>query len=90
LFLYKAERDLLGWTGDTGAYLRTAMEALVVFGAPPEKYWPYDGRPPSTNTKYGVEPPAFCCAFGANYQTVKYCSTNNAGPTPVRQRVVSI
>ena len=35
LFLYKAERDLLGWTGDTGAYLRTAMEALVLFGAPP-------------------------------------------------------
>jgi C1A family cysteine protease len=23
LFLYKASRNLLGWTGDTGAYLRT-------------------------------------------------------------------
>src|SRR6266404_1412212 len=42
LFVYKTERDLLGWTGDTGAYLRTAMEALVLFGAPPERYWPYD------------------------------------------------
>ena len=38
LFLYKVERELLGWTGDTGAFLRTAMQALVMFGAPPEKY----------------------------------------------------
>ena len=29
LFVYKTERNLLGWTGDTGAYLRTAMEALA-------------------------------------------------------------
>src|SRR2546427_632073 len=42
LFVYKTERDLLGWKGDTGAYLRTAMEALVLFGAPPERYWAYD------------------------------------------------
>ena len=72
LFLYKAERNLLGWVGDTGAYLRTAMEALVLFGAPPERYWPYDVRPASTNTHFDVEPTAFCYAFGANYQSVKY------------------
>src|SRR5215831_17436824 len=52
LFLYKVERDLLGWKGDTGAFLRTAMDALVMFGAPAERYWPYDGRPPATNTRY--------------------------------------
>ena len=79
LFLYKVERDLLGWTGDTGAYLRTAMEALVLFGAPPEKYWPYDGRPAASNTHYDVEPPAFCYAFGANYQTLKYFRLDPAG-----------
>lgn len=66
LFLYKAERDLLGWTGDTGAYLRTAMEALVVFGAPPERYWPY------VVAQYDNEPPAFCYAFGANYKAIRY------------------
>ena len=54
LFVYKTERDLLGWRGDTGAYLRTAMEALVLFGAPPERYWEYDPRPASTNTHYDV------------------------------------
>jgi C1A family cysteine protease len=72
LFVYKTSRDLLGWTGDTGAYLRTAMEALVMFGAPPESYWAYDVRPPASNTRFDVEPTAFCYALGANYQALKY------------------
>lgn len=84
LFVYKTERDLLGWTGDTGAYLRTAMEALVLFGAPPERYWAYDPRPPSTNTRYDVEPPAFCYAFGANYQAIQ--SSDWTGPGLHRRR----
>jgi C1A family cysteine protease len=82
LFIYKAERDLLGWTGDTGAYLRTAMEALVLFGAPPDKYWPYDGQPPATNPHYDVEPPAFLYAFGANFQAVRYYRHDPPGVAP--------
>jgi len=82
LFVYKTERDLLGWAGDTGAYLRTAMEALVLFGAPPERFWPYDGRPAATNTHYDVEPSAFCYAFGQNYQGVKYFRLDPAGSSP--------
>ena len=35
LFLYKVSRGLLHWTGDTGAFLRTTMGALVLFGVPP-------------------------------------------------------
>jgi C1A family cysteine protease len=84
LFVYKTERDLLGWTGDTGAYLRTAMEALVLFGAPPERYWPYDGHPPASNTRFDVEPPAFCYAFGANYQAVRYFRLDPPGLTPAQ------
>lgn len=34
LFLYKATRNLLHWTGDRGAFLRTTMAAMVLFGAP--------------------------------------------------------
>lgn len=34
LFLYKATRDLLHWTGDRGAFLRTTMGAMVLFGVP--------------------------------------------------------
>jgi C1A family cysteine protease len=84
LFLYKAERDLLGWTGDTGAFLRTAMEALVLFGAPPERYWPYDGKPAASNTRFDVEPPAFCFAFGANYQSIKYFRLDPTGTSPAQ------
>ncbi|MGH7770344.1 MAG: C1 family peptidase, partial [Candidatus Binatia bacterium] len=72
LFVYKATRNLQHWTGDTGAYLRTAMEALVLFGAPPEEYWPYDGAPADSNPHFDVEPPAFAYAFAANYQAIKY------------------
>lgn len=66
LFLYKTTRNLLKWTGDTGAFLRTTMGALVLFGVPPEEYWPY------VVTKFDVEPPAFCYAFAQNYQAIKY------------------
>jgi C1A family cysteine protease len=37
LFLYKATRNLMHETGDTGAFLRTTMGALVLFGVPPEE-----------------------------------------------------
>jgi C1A family cysteine protease len=78
LFLYKAERDLLGWVGDTGAYLRTAMQAMVLFGAPPERYWPYN------IAKFDVEPSAFCYAFGANFQSLVYFRMDPIGTTPVQ------
>jgi C1A family cysteine protease len=73
LFLYKATRDLLHWTGDTGAFLRKTMEAMVLFGVLPEEYWPYKpfdviGPQPMFDT----EPPAFCYAFAQNYQAISY------------------
>ena len=84
LFVYKVERDLLGWTGDTGAYLRTAMEALTLFGAPPERYWPYDPRPPASNPRFDLEPTAFCYAFGANYQAINYVRLDPRTITPAQ------
>lgn len=66
LFLYKVTRNLSHWTGDTGAFLRNTMGALVLFGVPPEEYWPY------MISDFDKEPTAFCYAFAQNYQTVKY------------------
>jgi C1A family cysteine protease len=66
LFLYKATRNLLGWTGDQGAYLRTTMKAMALFGLPPENHWPYD------IAQFDTEPPAFCYAFAQSYQALKY------------------
>ncbi len=66
LFLYKATRNLLHWEGDRGAFLRTTMKAMVLFGLPPEEYWPYDQE------NFDKEPSAFCYAFAQNYQTIQY------------------
>lgn len=76
LFLYKATRNLLGWTGDTGAFLRDTMKALVLFGTPPETYWPYK------IADFDKEPSAFCYAFAQNYQAIEYYRLDPAGTTP--------
>lgn len=68
LFLYKATRNLLHWKGDTGAFLRSTMGAMVLFGVPPEEYWPYTDKKPD----FDREPPAFCYSFAQNYQAIKY------------------
>jgi C1A family cysteine protease len=66
LFLYKVTRNILHLTGDTGAFLRSTIGALVLFGTPPEEYWPY------VTDDFDKEPTAFCYAFAQNYQTIKY------------------
>jgi C1A family cysteine protease len=78
LFLYKATRNLLNWTGDTGAYLRTTMKAMVLFGVPPEQYWPYN------ITNFDKEPSAFLYSFGQDYQATQYYRLDPSGtPKPV-------
>ncbi len=66
LFLYKATRNLLQWVGDEGAYLRSTMGAMALFGVPPEKYWPYD------ENKVNDEPDAFIYSYAKNYQAISY------------------
>ena len=68
LFLYKNSRKLAGITGDSGSYLRTTMAAMVLFGVPPEKYWPYTDKKPD----FDADPDAFCYAFAENYKTIQY------------------
>ena len=85
LFLYKATRNLLGWTGDTGAYLRTTMGAMALFGVPPERYWPYKVE------DFDKESPAFCYAFAQNYQALKYYRLDPPGipPTTLLTQIMS-
>ncbi len=66
LFLYKATRNLMHAIGDTGAYIRTTMGALVLFGVLPEEYWSYN------ISEFDTEPPAFCYSFAQNYQALSY------------------
>ena len=73
LFLYKATRNLLGWKGDQGAYLRSTMKAMALFGVPPEKVRPYRVE------AFDEEPPAFCYAFAQNYKALRYYRLDPAG-----------
>jgi C1A family cysteine protease len=80
LFLYKVSRNLLGWRGDSGAYIRTTMNALRLFGVPPESYWPF------IIANLDVEPPGFCYALAQNYQALVYYRLDS--PELTRQGLV--
>lgn len=73
LFLYKVSRNLLGWTGDTGAYLRTTMKAMALFGVLPEEAYPYD------ISTFDQEPPAFAYSYAQNYQSTSYFRLDQTG-----------
>lgn len=75
LFLYKVTREMMGWTGDTGAFLRSTMGAIAAFGAPPEKYWPY------VVADFEKEPSAFAYAFAQNYKAITYFRLDPPGTT---------
>ena len=66
MFIYKCTRDLMMAKGDSGAFIRTTMGSLALFGAPPEKYWDYD------ENALDLAPPAFCYAYAQNYQAMSY------------------
>jgi C1A family cysteine protease len=68
LFLYKATRNLAELKGDSGAFIRSTMGALVLFGVPPENYWPYTDASP----EFDREPNAFCYSFAENFKSIKY------------------
>ena len=84
LFIYKATRDLMMEKGDSGAYIRTTMGSLALFGSPPEKYWSYalggtnashdppKGSPPTGYPGIDDAPPAFCYSYASNYQALSY------------------
>jgi C1A family cysteine protease len=75
LFLYKVTRNLAGNTGDTGAYLRTTMGALALFGVPPENYWTYE------ISKFDEEPTSFIYSLAQNFQALKYYRLDVTGVT---------
>jgi C1A family cysteine protease len=77
LFLYKATRNLMKSRGDSGAYLRSTMGAMVLFGVPPEPYWPYT----DAEEAFVREPSAFCYAFAQSCRILLYFRHDPAGVT---------
>ena len=73
LFLYWTTRRLLGWTGDIGAYIRTTIKAMVLFGVPPESDWPYLAE------FLDRDPDAYLYAYAQNFKSLKYARLDEYG-----------
>ncbi len=72
LFLYKVARNFLHETGDLNVLPRTIVGALVLFGVPPEEYWPYTDKSGADPDGFDREPSAFCYSFAQNYKVRLY------------------
>jgi len=75
LFIYKTTRWLLHLSGDTGAYIRSALGALVVYGAPPEEYYPYDV------SKFDEIPDVLNAGFAQSFQVTRYFRLDKGIPS---------
>lgn len=87
LFVYKATRNLMQVTGDTGAWLRNTMGALRLCGVPDEKYWPYTDSTP----EFDDEPSGFVYAVADNYEALRYfCHDPSGANVPGRTVLNSV
>ena len=70
LFVYKATRFLMGkeGEGDSGAYIRTTLGALRIFGVPHEEYWPYTDDP----QKFDRTPDVLTTSMAKEFQGTTY------------------
>ena len=69
----------MGVEGDTGAYLRSTMGALVLCGVPPEEQWPYT----DSAWEFDEEPTPFVYAIADNFEAINYFRhdpVNTSGP----------
>jgi C1A family cysteine protease len=84
LFVYKTTRNLMGVTGDTGAWLRNTMGALATCGVPAERYWPYTDSDP----EFDREPSPFVYAIADNFEALRYFAHDPLGENVARDKVV--
>ena len=70
LFLYKTTRFLMGveGKGDSGAYIRTTLGAIRLFGVPPEEYWPYS----DDSSRFDREPSNLVTSMAKEFQSVSH------------------
>jgi C1A family cysteine protease len=73
MFVYQVARRLLGWTGDSGVPLRSALQVIARFGLPPERCWP------SAPALLGCEPDAFAYASAQRFGTLYYVRLDSRG-----------
>ncbi len=88
LFVYKTTRKLMLSKGDSGAWLRSAMGALVLFGVPDEKYFPYTIDGVKANPSWNDEPDSFLYAMAKNYTAISYFCHDPIGKKNNRKEIL--
>ena len=83
LFIYKTTRNLQRDIGDVGAYLRTTMAAIALFGTPPEEYHPYK------TVDYDKEPNSFLYSMADNYEATYYFCLDPVGINETKDVVLN-
>lgn len=83
-YIYYATRvGVLDWPADedTGALMRSSMEAVVRFGVPPSEKWPY------TNENFSKEPQWKANGYADDYAPIRYFRLD-AGINTTPQQIV--
>jgi len=83
MFIYYNARKLLGWHGDTGAYIRTTFKAMRLFGVPPETEWPFD------LSALDTQPQPYHYSYANNFKTMSYARLDSYRDDPgkIRSRI---
>ena len=82
LFLYQTTRKLLSVTGQAVTNLRSALKAIISFGIPPERLWPYDV------SRLDAEPAAHLYSFAGSYRPIHYVRLDARNATGTETLVV--
>ncbi|MCE9604837.1 MAG: hypothetical protein K8U03_08045 [Planctomycetia bacterium] len=72
-FLHHTARRLEAVAGERGIGLRAALKALVRFGCPPERYWPFEPA------RGDAEPDAFTFGFQREFADLRYLRLDTPG-----------
>ena len=88
LFVYKTTRKLMLSSGDSGAWLRSAMGAVVLFGVPDERYFPYTLNGVTVNPDWDSEPDAFLYSLANHYSAINYFCHDPMGKKTAKKEVL--
>ena len=88
LFVYKTTRKLMLSSGDSGAWLRSAMGAVVLFGVPDERYFPYTLDGITVNPDWDSEPDAFLYSLANHYSAINYFCHDPMGKKTAKKEVL--
>ena len=75
-------------SGDSGAWLRSAMGAVVLFGVPDERYFSYTLDGVTVNPNWDSEPDTFLYSLANHYSAINYFCHDPMGKKTAKKEVL--